>query len=135
MTETTASPSPALHRRAGPGAFLSLLLAAAPALAQTATTESPWPVVGRQGLVQHVIGPVEAAADEAAYERQVALLCPAEQTCFINFYTNSTQAPVAFPLPEAIAREATATYRRSMKNGVQVFTWSCRLQKPKPGCF
>lgn len=115
----------------------ALLLAAVAALPGPVRAQDAgaWTVVGRQGLVQHVVGPVEAAADEAAYERQIALLCKPEQTCFLNFYTNSTQAPVEFPLPEAIAREATATYRRSMKNGVQVFTWSCRLKRPEQACF
>jgi hypothetical protein len=39
------------------------------------------------------------------------------------------------PLPAAIANEATATYRRSVKNGLQVFMWSCRLKVPGSECF
>ena len=50
-------------------------------------------------------------------------------------YTNRTGAPVALPLDDAIAHEATATFRRSGKRGAAVFTWSCRLQVPNEPCF
>jgi hypothetical protein len=94
-----------------------------------------WPVAGQQGLVRFIIVPNEQATDQAAYERQIANLCEPERTCFLNFYTNSTGAAAAVPLPEAIANEATATYRRSMKNGVQMFMWSCRMRVPATDCF
>lgn len=94
-----------------------------------------WTVVGNQGLVRQVIVPTEQATDEAAYERQIARLCDPERTCFLNFYTNATGAVPSVPLPDAIANEATATYRRSMKNGVQIFLWSCRLKVAGRECF
>jgi len=106
--------------------------------AQTAGVAAPtdaWPVIGQQGLVRFVVVPVERAVDQAAYEEQIVKLCDPERTCFLNFYTNSTSADPTVPLPDAIANEATATYRRSMKNGVQVFLWSCRLKIPGRECF
>ena len=78
---------------------------------------------------------MDQAADRSAYERQILNLCDPERTCFLNFYTNSTRATPAVPLPDAIENEATATYRRSMKNGFQVFKWSCRLKLTEPDCF
>ena len=36
---------------------------------------------------------------------------------------------------DAIASEATATFRRSSKNGAERFQWSCRMQMPQAGCF
>lgn len=123
------SSRPSLLARSGLALF-----AAACALPAVSAAE-PWPVVGQQGLVRMVIVPAELAADQAAYEAQIARLCEPERTCFLNFYTNSSGAPVAMPLPDAISHEATATYRRSMKNGVQVFLWSCRLQVPGRECF
>lgn len=94
-----------------------------------------WNAVGQQGLVGFVIVPEAQARDRAAYARQVALLCEPERTCFLNFYTNSTGAVVALPLPDAIDREATAIYRRSAKQGAERFQWSCRLQVSQEPCF
>jgi hypothetical protein len=112
--------------------FAALALAiTAPA---TCRANASWTVLGQQGLVRFVIVPVEHASDRAAYERQIVALCEPERTCFLNFYTNSTRARAEVPLPDAISSEATATYRRSMKNGVQIFMWSCRM-KIAGDCF
>ncbi|MGM9486655.1 hypothetical protein [Ideonella sp. YS5] len=119
------------HRRLA--AFGAVLLALCAGSA--AASNAAWPVAGQQGLVRFVIVPAELVADQAAYEEQVVRLCEPDRTCFLNFYSNSSGAAVAVPLPEAIANEATATYRRSMKNGVQLFSWSCRLKLPGKDCF
>lgn len=100
-----------------------------------AAPDDTWTVAGRQGIVQFVIVPADQANDAAAYERQLAKLCGPQGTCFLNFYTNSTGAEVAVPLPDAIAREATAVFRRSAKQGAERIQWSCRLQLPDKGCF
>lgn len=94
-----------------------------------------WPVVGRQGIIKIVIVPTEAARDRAAYEREIASICDPEQSCFINFYSNSAGAPVGLPLPEAIAAESTAIFRRSIKQAGEFFRWSCRLGLPEGDCF
>ena len=107
---------------------------ASPATAFAAESDA-WPVIGQQGLVRFVLVPSEQASTFTAYESQIPHLCEPERTCFLNFYTNSTGVALAMPLPDAIATEATATYRRSMKNGVQVFLWSCRLKIPGRECF
>jgi hypothetical protein len=39
------------------------------------------------------------------------------------------------PLPDAIAAEATATFRRSAKQGAERFLWSCRMKMPQQECF
>jgi hypothetical protein len=101
----------------------------------SAAEAEAWTVIGQQGLVRFVMVPTEQAPDSAAYERQIVRLCDPEHTCFLNFYTNSTGARLEMPLPAAIANEATATYRRSVKNGLQVFMWSCRLKVPGSECF
>ena len=113
---------------------LPFLLAAALAQAQPQPPMA-WTTVGQQGLVRFVIVPEAQARDRAAYAQQVALLCEPERTCFLNFYTNSTGAAVALPLPDAIDREATAVYRRSAKQGAERFQWSCRLQVSQEPCF
>ena len=97
--------------------------------------DEAWPVAGQQGLVRFVIVPAEQARDAQAYARQISKLCEPERTCFINFYTNSSGAAVAVPLPDAIADEATATYRRSAKQGAERFLWSCRMKMAQEGCF
>jgi hypothetical protein len=94
-----------------------------------------WEVAGRQGLIQVVIVPPAQARDRAAYARQVALLCQPQQTCFINFFSNSTGAPLSVPLPDAIAKEPTALFRRSTKQGAELFRWSCRMGSDEGNCF
>lgn len=115
-------------------ARVTLLLALWPSTAAAADDET-WQVVGHQGLMQVVIVPRDKATQAAAYRAQIAKLCPAERTCFINFFTNSSGATAALPLPDAIAAEATARFRRSTKNGVELLQWSCRLGLPGGDCF
>ena len=100
-----------------------------------AAAAADWPVVGRQGVIHVVIVPADQLRDEAAYRRQIARLCVPAQSCFINFYSNSSGAIPAVPLPEAIATEATVVFRRSLKQGAELFSWRCSL-KDEPGrCF
>ena len=61
--------------------------------------------------------------------------CEPERTCFLNFYTNSSDAELAVPLPDAIDREVTAVFRRSMKGGAERLQWSCRMQMAEGDCF
>jgi hypothetical protein len=98
-------------------------------------TDESWPIAGQQGLVRYVIVPAAHEKDAAAYQQQIGRLCEPERTCFLNFYTNRSGAELAVPLPDAIAAEATATFRRSMKNGAERFQWSCRLKMVQEGCF
>lgn len=114
-------------------------LLAALSLAATAAAQTPadaaWTVAGTQGLVRFVIVPEAQARERAAYERQIALLCEPERTCFLNFYTNSSGAPATLPLPDAIDHEPTARFRRSAKQGAQHFQWSCRVKVAPDDCF
>lgn len=119
-------------RRHIAGLFLAAIASVGSADAAQADA---WPVAGRQGIVQIVIVPAGSAADRSAYERQIPQLCDPEHTCFLNFYTNSQGAVLAVPVPDAIANEATATFRRSMKNGVEQFKWSCRMKLSVDECF
>ncbi|MDH5341128.1 MAG: hypothetical protein OEW22_15195 [Rubrivivax sp.] len=109
-------------------------------VAAAATPSEPaagdaWTVAGRQGLIRFVIVPTALARDREAYIGQIQRLCEPGLSCFINFYTNSTGAPVAVPLPDAIDHEATAVFRRSSKRGSEGLRWSCRLQTDAPDCF
>lgn len=100
-----------------------------------AAADGDWTVAGQQGLVRTVIVPAAQAADRAAYAREIARLCEPERTCFLNFHTNSTGAALTMPLPDAIAHEATAVFRRSAKNGTERFQWSCRMKVAPNDCF
>jgi hypothetical protein len=120
--------------RATVALVLASLVSAEPTAA-CAEDLSSWLVVGTQGLMQVVIVPNELAHDAAAYQAQIARLCQPAKTCFINFYTNSSGVKPVLPLPDAIAAEATARFRRSIKNGAEVFQWSCRLGVNDGQCF
>jgi hypothetical protein len=109
--------------------------ASALATAGAGAADDAWPVAGRQGIIQFVIVPTALAKDREAYQQQIQLLCAAQETCFINFYTNSKGAAVAMPLPDEIFQEATAVLRRSGKQQVESFRWSCRLGQSEPACF
>ena len=122
------------------GRWAFALLAAGLALWGTARAASPdaepaWTLAGQQGLVRFVIVPTAQAADRDAHLRQAARLCEPENTCFINFYTNSTGAPVTLPLADAIDHEPTAVFRRSVKRGAETLRWSCRLKIETETCF
>lgn len=85
--------------------------------------------------MQFVIVPTAQARNREAYAQQVALLCQPQMTCFINFFSNSTGAPVSMPLSEAITQEPTALFRRSTKQGAELFRWSCRMGADEGNCF
>jgi hypothetical protein len=99
------------------------------------TAPEPWAVAGRQGSILQVIVPQALASNREAYRAQIEAFCAGRETCFVNFYTNSTGAALTLPLPDAIANEATAVLRRSAKQGSEGFRWSCRLALPEPNCF
>lgn len=113
----------------------ALLVASTGRSAAQAPAGGAWEIAGRQGLMQLVIVPAQQAGNREAYLQQVALLCQPQMTCFLNFFTNSTGAPLAVPLPDAIASEPTALFRRSTKQGAELFRWSCRMGKDEGNCF
>lgn len=119
-------------RRAVPALVCAWAAASAWSVALAADT---WTVIGEQGIVRYVLVPADLAADEAAYRQQITRLCIPERTCFLNFYTNRSGATPALPLPDAIANEPTATYRRSVKAGLVLFRWACRVQAAAQDCF
>ena len=117
---------------------LSLLLASQAVFAQAAADEkkeATWTVMGHQGIVLMVLVPLDQAKDEAAYEREISLICGEQINCFLNFYTNSKSVAAAVPLPDEISNEVTATYRKTYKKGVPLFVWSCRMQMIADSCF
>lgn len=114
---------------------LSALCATLVLAAGGARAEDTWQVAGQQGIMRFVIVPTDLARDRAAYARQIELLCAPGTTCFLNFYTNTTGATVAMPLPDAIDHESTAVFRRSIKQGAEQIRWSCRLQMNSENCF
>lgn len=106
------------------------------AAAQELAPTTAWPEVARQGITRIVIVPLAQAREREAYARQIARLCPdLGSSCFINFYTNTTGAELATPLPDAVWQEPTAVYRRSVKQGAELFRWSCRLALEPATCF
>jgi hypothetical protein len=103
--------------------------------AADATPPEPWPIAGQQGIMRFVIVPTALARDREAYARQIELLCQPGQSCFLNFYTNTQGAVIAVPLPDTIDKEATAVFRRSIKQGAELMRWSCRMQVAPDDCF
>lgn len=116
--------------------LLALVTLVAP-LASTgvAAAEDDWTLVGTQGVVRVVIVPTDRVRDVEGYRHQIDRLCPPGETCFVNFHTNSTAAEPGLPLPDAIANEVTARYRRSAKVGREILEWNCRLKIEDAPCF
>jgi len=105
-------------------------------LAADALPRGPdWQVAGRLGLLQFVVVAESRAKDRELYDVIVKSLCEPDTTCFLRFFTNSRQAPVGVPLPDAILAEPTATFQRSAKQGNAVFQWSCRTGLASGNCF
>lgn len=96
-----------------------------------------WQLAGRLGQAQYVVVPQAKAKERAYYDALIAELCPSTATCWLRFFTNSTQAPVTMPLPDAITQEPTAMFQQSAKyGGRNMFQWSCRLaMSPAGECF
>jgi hypothetical protein len=130
-----SSRTPFHLRRATVRALLCLAVGGPIAGAVHAADADGWPVIGRQGIVSLVLVPEAQATELAAYRQQIDRLCQPDQTCFLNFYTNSKGVPVVVPLPDEISSEATATFRRSTKIGAEAFMWSCRLKASNQECF
>ena len=117
--------------------LLAALTALAAGLSASAVwaDDKAWTELGRQGMTRIVIVPLEQAAQREAYARQLQRLCAGSETCFINFYTNSRGVELALPLPDAVASEPTAVFRRSAKQGAELMRFSCRLQLDTVNCF
>ena len=100
--------------KSSPPSFASLLQAIVAILVAGASCASPsvasaaeadaWSVIGDQGVTRYVLVPSEQASNAAAYERQIIRLCDPTSTCFLNFYTNSTGAPLGMPLADVSRR-------------------------------
>jgi hypothetical protein len=85
--------------------------------------------------MQFVIVPVDYQKDKMFHIKTIKMLCPNKNTCFLNFFTNSKDAKLSFPLDERILQEPTLLYRRSSKHQNATFQWSCRLKLPVTNCF
>jgi hypothetical protein len=103
--------------------------------APPADAADTWAEVGRQGITRFVIVPMAQARDRQAYAQQIDKLCQPNESCFLNFFTNSSGIAVGLPLPDAVLQEPTVIYRRSPKQGAELFRWSCRLALPEGNCF
>ncbi|MGB7992101.1 MAG: hypothetical protein WCF44_22070 [Candidatus Methylophosphatis roskildensis] len=117
--------------------LLTCLILALPGFAQAQAQPSAgpgWQVAGRLGLLQFVVVSGERIRQRAFYDEVIAARCPPDATCFVRFFTNSTGAPVALPLADAILAEPAASFQRSAKQSNEVFEWSCRLGLPG-NCF
>jgi hypothetical protein len=124
-----------LSRFRGLAVLAALLIQSPGAAAQVVDDPAGWAVIGQQGLVRYVLVPTRQAKELVAYQREIARLCQPERTCFLNFYTNTQGLPAVLPLPDGIAGQATATFRRSAKNGAERFWWSCSLHMAGETCF
>ena len=115
---------------------LTALLPLSPAAANSKTQEGEaWELVGRQGIVQYIIVPSDKLTDRSAYLAEIKRRCPALTTCFINFYANPSGVKPELPLPDAIFSAVAARYRRSLKSGMELLEWSCRLGVKGGDCF
>jgi hypothetical protein len=113
----------------------ALTLSAGANAGQAPTNTQDWIVAGRLGLMQFIVVPEASARDRDYYNRVIEQSCDKEETCFLRFFTNSSGAVPAVPLPDAILAEPTAMFQRSIKQAREQFQWSCRLGQAEANCF
>ena len=92
-------------------------------------------VVGQLGLMKFIIIPVEKQSNVEFHRKIIKKTCIQGETCFLNFFTNSTNAPENFPLDDRILSEPTLMYKYSTKHRNEIEDWSCRLNLPVKSCF
>ena len=88
-----------------------------------------------RGLMKFVIIPAEKQNDVEFHRKIVKKICVQGETCFLNFFTNSENAPENFPLDDRILAEPTLMYKYSPKHRNEIDDWSCRLKLPIKSCF
>lgn len=113
----------------------ALTLSAGANAGQAPANTQDWIVAGRLGLMQFIVVPEASARDRGYYTRVIEQSCDREETCFLRFFTNSSGAVPAVPLPDAILAEPTAMFQRSIKQAREQFQWSCRLGLAEANCF
>jgi len=92
-------------------------------------------LIGSLGLMQFIIIPTERSKDINFHMEIVKKLCLPGETCFLNFFTNSKNAPEKFPLDDRILAEPTLMYKNSAKHRNEIMDWSCRLNLAIRSCF
>ncbi len=92
-------------------------------------------VAGQMGLMKFVIIPAEKQSDVEFHRKIVKKICLKGETCFLNFFTNSKNAPESLPLDDRILAEPTLMYKYSPKHRNEIEDWSCRLKLPIKSCF
>ena len=92
-------------------------------------------VAGQMGLMKFVIIPAEKQNDVEFHRKIVKKICVQGETCFLNFFTNSKNAPENLPLDDRILAEPTLMYKYSPKHRNEIEDWSCRLKLPIKSCF
>ena len=92
-------------------------------------------VAGQMGLMKFVIIPAEKQSDVEFHRKIVKKMCIKGETCFLNFFTNSKNAPEGLPLDDRILAEPTLMYKYSPKHRNEIEDWSCRLKLPIKSCF
>ena len=92
-------------------------------------------VAGQMGLMKFVIIPAEKQNDVEFHRKIVKKICVQGKTCFLNFFTNSKNAPENLPLDDRILAEPTLMYKYSPKHRNEIEDWSCRLKLPIKSCF
>ena len=92
-------------------------------------------IAAKIGIMQFIIVPLERQKDKKFHIDTIKTLCPEKDTCFLNFFTNSKNTKISFPLNDKILNEPTLMYRRSAKHQNATFQWSCRLSLAVTNCF
>ncbi|MAF82215.1 MAG: hypothetical protein CMK52_04890 [Proteobacteria bacterium] len=92
-------------------------------------------VAGQMGVMKFVIIPTEKKSDVEFHRKIVKKICIQGETCFLNFFTNSKNAPEILPLDDRILAEPTLMYKYSPKHRNEIEDWSCRLKLPIKSCF
>jgi hypothetical protein len=100
---------------------------------------SSWKLVGSheglQGREQFVLVKKTSVSDEKSYDDAIKHLCPVDEWCGLDFWSDSSQIPSHLPMSDLQTAAEVANFTRDPATGFSQFVWNCRVHNDPLNCF